>query len=479
MAVLLHLVALLCAAPGYSRRFAEGSTTTNGSTPPPAAELNSETKTAPGAPIGFRPPAAIFVSPFGSDANAGSESAPLLTLRRAQQAARTAKQRFGRNPEVVLEEGTHRVHAQPTLILTEEDGGAAQAEAMWRSARPNATHGRAARVSGGVRLSKWGQAPDEDGVWRTNASGLMSSPSWPFRTLRVGDSLWPSARWPLPNASHSWLFLANWSCDPQFHPCASVQSGEGSLLHAGRLESTIPATLGINPQDLSADRNFASADLNLFGGFERDVFSQVLSLCESPSLWNFSNPSRPTLAIECYGYQPNERFFFSNTKAGLVPGSWWLDRDEGWLYLHPDEPHASTVADWLQSTDISAPSSNTLVTIHGAQWLQLSRLAFIDTVTQWQGYMGSAPRKVKATNRTERSYESIAAGWPDCAVVVNDGSAHITIANSSFEQLGGCGIAIKGEVENVNVIGCLFASIAAHGIIVNGFEGTSPHRASV
>ena len=444
-----HLLALLCAAPG----------------------LSSETTTSAAG--------AIFVSPFGSDANSGSESAPFLTLRRAQEAARAAKQRLGSIPEVVLEQGTHRFHAQPTVVITADDGGAAQAEALWRSARPNASHGRdarAARVSGGVRLSKWEQAPGNDGVWRTNTSGLASGTSWPFRTLRVGDSLWPSARWPLASAPHPWLFSANWSCDPQFHPCASVRNGEESRLHTGRLESTIPATLGIHPQDSSACRDLASADLNLFGGFERDVFSQVVPLRQSPSPWNFSDPSRPTLEIECYGYQPNQRYFFSNVKAGLVPGTWWLDREEEWLYLHPDQPHAATAAEWLQSTDISPPSSNTLITIHGAQWLQLSRLTFIDTLTQWQGYMGSAPQQMAAMNPTGHSYEAAAAGWPDCAVQVNDGSAQITISNSSFEQLGGCGIAIKGEVENVHVIGCLFTSIAAHGIMVNGFEGTLPRR---
>ena len=245
----------------------------------------------------------IFVSPSGNDnVNDGSVVSPFLTLHRAQQAARLAKQRLGLSPLVVLEQGTHRLHTQPPVVLTAEDGGTAQTEALWVSSRPNASHGNgagAARVSGGVPLSHWEQAPGDDRLWRTNASALANSTSWPFRTLRVGDRLWPSTRWPLDSAD--WLFLADWSCDPQFHPCSAPINDEMVRLHTERLESTIPASLGIDPRDLSAVRDFASADLHLFGGFERDVFSQVLPLRRSPSPWNVSNPSRPTLAIECYG----------------------------------------------------------------------------------------------------------------------------------------------------------------------------------
>lgn len=414
----------------------------------------------------------IFVSPDGSDGNDGSKSAPFLTMYRAQQAARATKQRLGHIPPVVLEQGTHRASAQPALVFTEDDSGTPQSEALWLSAPTNVSNqnARAARVSGGIRLVNWEQAPGHDGVWRANASGLGNSTSWSFRTLRIGDSMWPSARWPLASAPHPWLFLANWSCDPQFHPCTSVRNDEEGRLHTGRVESSIPATLGIDPRDSLALRDCASADLNLFGGFERDVFSQVLPLHQSS--WNFSNPSRPTLEVECYGYKDSQRYFVSNVKRGLVPGTWWLDRQEELLYVYPDKLHAPTADEWLRISDVSAPHSNTLITIHGTQCLQLSRLAFVDTTTQWQGYMGSRDQ-VTAMSSTERSYDVAAAGWPDCAVHIDDGSAQITISNSSFKQLGGCGVAIRGDVERVHVDRCLFTEIAAHAIMVHGFEGAS------
>jgi hypothetical protein len=57
-----------------------------------------------------------------------------------------------------------------------------------------------------------------------------------------------------------------------------------------------------------------------------------------------------------------------------------------------------------------------------------------------------------------------------------DGSSEITLSNSSFRQLGGCGIEVTGAVQGVNVLSCLFSSIAAHGIRVNGFEQPAPGR---
>jgi hypothetical protein len=469
--------------------------------------------------------AGIYVSPAGSDANDGSEARPFLTLRRAQQAARTSAPRL----PVVLQRGTHRLALQPALSFTAEDGGTPHNEAVWRAELPGPNSGDSSastRLSGGLRQSSWEPAPvpfgagnRDDGVWRANVSTLVASANWPFRTLRVGDSLWPSARWPLLNASNSpeddWLFLANWSCDKEFHPCPGRQLG--ARVGTGRLESTIPAMLGIIPGDLPLPvdpaADFASADLNLFGTFERDVLSQVLPLpirgSESTSAWNLSDPSKPTLAMQCYGYQANQRYFFSNVKAGLArKRTWWLDREQHWLYLRLGQHRGADAAEWLRSTttDISAPSLTSLVTIRGTQWLHLSRLAFVDAGTQWQGYQGTEQARLSESARegsadanatssngggvrnvnggspgaTGSSSDRTGAGWPDCAVRVLDGSSEITLSNSSFRQLGGCGIEVTGAVQGVNVLSCLFSSIAAHGIRVNGFEqpapGHTPHQ---
>ena len=90
--------------------------------------------------------------------------------------------------------------------------------------------------------------------------------------------------------------------------------------------------------------------------------------------------------------------------------------------------------------------------------------------------MGSAGKQLKVMRSADHSYAAAgaaAAGWPDCAMHVDGGSAQITISHSSFEQLGGCGIAIRDAVSSVHVLGCLFTSIAAHGVMVHGFEGTA------
>ena len=118
-----------------------------------------------------------------------------------------------------------------------------------------------------------------------------------------------------------------------------------SRLHTGRLEHTIPAALRIDPLDASTLRHFTSADLT-FGGFERDTLSQILPLRQSPSPWNFNNSARPP-AVDCYGYQPRQRYFFSNVKLTRA-GTWWLDRTEDWLYLHPDYI-ASNASEWLRA----------------------------------------------------------------------------------------------------------------------------------
>jgi hypothetical protein len=343
----------------------------------------------------------IFVSPSGSDSTGdGSEHAPFLSLHRAQQAVRTAKQQHGRATPVLLERGVHRLATQRDVVFTEDDSGSREMDALWASSPAPAVassgdNPTSALLSGGLPVSGWEPAPgDGGGVWRANVSALVGTANWPFRTLRVGNELWSPSRWPLANSSRPWFFLQNWSCDKTFHPCNAAGDVRPGRLRAGlgtssgRLESSIPAKLGIARTDLpalSVGNGLASANINLFGTFERDVLSQVLPIRQSR--WNCSDSLHPTLAIDCYGYQPKQRYFFSNVRHGLVAGTWFLDTVEQFLYLRPEPQHASaaSAAEWLRSTDVSAAASTGLVTVRGARWLRLQKLSFVDSGAHSRG----------------------------------------------------------------------------------------------
>ena len=111
-----------------------------------------------------------------------------------------------------------------------------------------------------------------------------------------------------------------------------------------------------------------------------------------------------------------------------------------------------------------------LITIRGAQWLTIANLTLSDTSTKWQGYMGSAGSQLRASASGTTAGP---AGWPDCAVTIEDGSQQITLSRLSFANLGGCGVIIRDEVVEMTVERSLFSGVAAHGIMVFG-NGQDP-----
>ena len=99
-------------------------------------------------------PTSLYVSPTGSDSNDGkSASTPLATLPAAQMAARAVlKTASGQRDGVTvnLAEGNYSLAAP--LTFTTEDSGSADAPVTWVGEK-------AARISGGVRVSGWTSVP--------------------------------------------------------------------------------------------------------------------------------------------------------------------------------------------------------------------------------------------------------------------------------------------------------------------------------
>lgn len=90
--------------------------------------------------------AEFFVSPTGSDSNAGTSSAsPFQTLPKAQQVVRSALASSGTNITVNLAAGTYFLSAP--LRLTAEDSGKNGSSVIWS--------GKDAVLSGGIKVTGW------------------------------------------------------------------------------------------------------------------------------------------------------------------------------------------------------------------------------------------------------------------------------------------------------------------------------------
>src|ERR1700733_11034060 len=92
--------------------------------------------------------AAVYVSPSGNDANAGTASAPVRTLQRAQALVRGLNQDMTADVTVELEDGFYRMTSP--LTLTAADSGTNGYDVVWTAAP-----GARPVLAGSVQITGW------------------------------------------------------------------------------------------------------------------------------------------------------------------------------------------------------------------------------------------------------------------------------------------------------------------------------------
>lgn len=296
--------------------------------------------------------------------------------------------------------------------------------------------GPATVLSGGQPIegwtaTKWPGAPTGS-VFVANVKG------WPveIKSLRHGDELVQRARWPLlykqgletPN----WLFTTNWSHHPKLRPGGDRRR---HLHELGFHPSKLPSGVGFY--------DLVGAYVNMFGGTERDVLSQMTKI-----LAISGNKTNPTLQIYSRSsFNVNQRFFLENLRAALVPGSFYFDEAAALLYYwrSPSAPPLSTA--------VVAPVLDRLIEVDHAQDHVLTNISFTDTTYFADGYW-DGPAKEPS----------------DAAVRINY-SKNVTVSACNFlGSLGGYGVAVGNASNETFVTGSLFDSLGQGGVIAYGFD---------
>ena len=126
------------------------------------------------------PAAMIYVSPLGSDANPGTQSAPLRTLARAQMVVRSLNRNMTANITVYLADGTYRL-SKP-LAFGPLDSGSNGYDVVWTAA-PTAT----AVISGAERITGWRLSDLSKGIWVANVPRTLRTRQIYVNGARSGD----------------------------------------------------------------------------------------------------------------------------------------------------------------------------------------------------------------------------------------------------------------------------------------------------
>jgi hypothetical protein len=360
--------------------------------------------------------AEFFVSPDGDDAAPGTHHAPFATLARAQQAARP---HAGKEPvQVIIGGGTY--YLPSTLVFTSADSGSANAHVIYRAAP-----GEAVILSGGQELElQW--EPDGNGIWKAKVplaenDSTRGATNEPFDQFFVNGQRMPMARY--PNEDPTVRPYDGYAADAfSRERAAGWANPAGGYIHAMHRHHWGGYHYRITGKDPVGHilyeggwQNNRQLGMHPEHRYVEDIYEEL----DAPGEW-FHDATAHTL------------YFFPPTGLDLNQATFEVVRLRHLVELqgHPEDPVR-------------------FVTLQGFTFQHAAR-TFMDTRepllrSDWTIYRGGAV---------------LFRGTEDC-----------TIADATFDQVGGNAIFVDHYNRRVSIRGCLIQDAGGNGIAFVGDPG--------
>lgn len=276
----------------------------------------------------------LYVSPSGSDANAGTKTKSFATLEGARDVIRHGLARGDgkRRPITIwVRDGDYfRTNA---FELTTADSGTADAPITWRAYKDERV-----RLLGGRKLTGFAPVADANVLARLDEKARGHVVQLNLRALGIADfGEMKSRGFGRPTVpAHCELFfdhrpmtLARWPNEGEFAKIAGYPAGQKDE-HGGQLGEL---TGGFNYSGDRPRRWQDTSDLWVHGYWAYDwanSYEQVASIDVEQRLVKTSPP------FGHYGFRKDQRVYFLNVLEELdQPGEWFLDRKSGVLYFWP------------------------------------------------------------------------------------------------------------------------------------------------
>jgi len=320
----------------------------------------------PPPPIPF-PGREFFVSPDGSNQNAGTESSPFATLERARDAVREFVAREGRpkgGVAVTLKPGRYR--RTEAFLLSAADGGAPGAPVTYRAQIPGQTV-----LYGGTEISGFRPVTDPDTLARLPAEAQGHVWQCDLRALGITNYALLAVRGfghlsPPPTlevyVNGAPATLARW-------PNRGFVGVE-RLVEAGSKEEKNPTVLAYKGD--RPGRWTKAPDAWLFGYFRFLWADSTLPVGRVDPTARTIATAQPYLYTGLGGADNTQgiRYYVFNLLEEIdEPGEWYLDRRTGVLYLYPP-------ADLLHAKVEISELSTAMVEANGTDHLRLENLVF-------------------------------------------------------------------------------------------------------
>jgi len=407
--------------------------------------------------------ATVFVSPSGSDTNAGtSKSAPVATLHRAKLVVRAASA-----STVQVAKGTYQF-TEP-LELSAQDSGV----------RWVASDG-AARLSGGAVIGPWVASSLGEGIVQTDVSKLVGSQD---RHLYVNGVRAQRTR--MAEADAAAVFAG------------AVMTDDGFALAAAQPAEVLPVgSEFVYPQSTSPWTEprcaVASRDNATFVAMQQPCWRNLVhKACSQgakgpPSVAGSSSPAASVAdrgyVVAGLGAPLAGRGYVENVgaSAAMSPGSWALQAEAGGTVtvvyaLRPGETAATLRA--------VMPTLDLLLRVSGAHDVAFEGFAFEHASWlrpgQAEGYVeqqtgcGTTVANANDSSCTDDFYWSFKS--PGNVVVAD--SLRVAFVACEFARLGGFGLDFS-RASDCLVDGCLFHDISGSAVQIGEFQDPLAAHAS-
>ncbi|WP_241739292.1 right-handed parallel beta-helix repeat-containing protein [Pontibacter beigongshangensis] len=414
----------------------------------------------------------IWVSPKGSDQNAGTKASPMaspaMALRKARDLRRLSDPSVEGGIRIIFQGGVYELY-EPLLIRPEDSGTAASPTTF------EAAPGENPVFSGGVKVTGWKKA-------NGNIPGLPNA---------AKGNVWVAD---LPKVGGRQLeFRQLWVNDQKATRATNL--GDGVLdrilaVDGVKQEMWIPTPKvkfnDIDQLEFIIHQWWAIANLRV-KSIKTEGNRTKLTFHQPESLVEFEHPWPAPFIDDKKEYNGNSAFFFADAIELLnQPGEWFANKKTGKLYYWPRQ------GENMSRADVEAPYLETIVQVKGnldnpVQYVNFKGIRFEHTTWMRPSEQGHVP--LQAGWYLIEAYKLKEPGTPDKAKLENQAwvgrqpagmmltnAKHISIERCVFTHMAATGLDFVSGVHHSRAEGNVFSDIGGTGVQA-GFFGSEDFEA--
>ncbi|HIW73902.1 MAG TPA: right-handed parallel beta-helix repeat-containing protein [Firmicutes bacterium] len=391
---------------------------------------------------------AYYVSPAGSDRNAGTREAPFRTLYYVMDVLRKYKDQVDGDITVYLGGGYYRLFK--TLEMTEQELTKADGGSILFRAVENETP----ILSGGLQVTGW-QKTTVNGIEDVYVTRLEGLPH--VRQFYAGNQAQTRA---------AYGTAVEWAWNKDRSGIKTYDIDLDAIVNMEDVELLWPVNWKVF---VLQAKSYSGRELY----FEEEMWSNFVDMIDTMVAQGQSEEYYPTVQFPVY---------LSGDISFLdTPGEWFYDEDTGELYYYPAEGVD------METTDFFVPVVEDLIHIHGTEEQKIANVRF-EGITFRHGawnepseeglVINQAQNKMVITRSRITQKVKVEYAQIDANITVENAD-NLTFAGCTFENMGTTSLSLLTGIQNSTVEGCIFYQSSEGGLVLSNADASTTTDLSI